>query len=159
MQFPPIRETAQGISEQALASRPPIRAQIPQPCKDCRVDNAFHAWKAQELTPSFNWNIDFANWGIISPGKRAVIELVTATISVPGGEWARLRMSTSIGFSASNLDLVLTPQGQVGGQQIFVATHFVRVYSDQLIPFSVNRDNDQTEGHAFICISGYLIDI
>src|SRR5579885_1450454 len=76
-----------------------------------------------------------------------------------GGEWARLRMSTSIGFSASNLDLVLTPQGQVGGQQIFVATHFVRVYSDQLIPFSVNRDNAQTEGHAFICISGYLIDI
>jgi hypothetical protein len=159
MEFSPARETVHGGSQQALAARPVVRMQIPQPCKDCRVDNAFHAWKEQHLTPSFNWEIDFANWGIISPGKRAVIELVTATISVPSGEWARLRMFTSLGYVPSNLDLFLTPQGQVGGQQILVATHLVRVYSDQLVAFNVNRDNAQTEGDAFICISGHLVDV
>jgi hypothetical protein len=68
-------------------------------------------------------------------------------------------MYTSLGSTPSNLDLVLTPQGQVGGRQILVATHTVRVYSDHLIEFNVNRDNAQTEGDTFICISGFLIDV
>jgi transposase len=87
-----------------------------------------------------------------------VIELVTATINVPQGEFARLRMFTSLGSAPSNLDLTLTPQGQFGGQQILMCTHNVRVYSDSLIEFNVNRDNAQTSGNAFICISGYLVD-
>jgi len=28
-----------------------------------------------------------------------------------------------------------------------------------MIEFNVNRDNAQTEGDAFVCISGYLIDV
>jgi hypothetical protein len=80
------------------------------------------------------------------------------TIVVPQGEFARLRLFTSLGFYASNLDFVLTPQGLVGGQQILECTHLVCVYSDSLIEFNVNRDNAQTTGNAFICISGYLID-
>jgi hypothetical protein len=92
-------------------------------------------------------------------GKRAVIGLVTATIIVPTGEWARLRVGTSLGSVPSNLDLFLTPQGQVGGRQVLIATHTLRVYSDNLIGFNVNRDNAQTEGDPFICISGYLIDV
>ncbi len=156
----PIREFLQGVSQQApLAAQPMVRTHVPRRCSDCRVENAFHAWRDQHLTPSFNWLISFGNWGIPPAGKRAVIELVTATISVPSGEWARLRMFTSLGFTPSNLDFVLTPQGQVGGRQVLVATHAVRVYSDQLIEFNVNRDNAQTEGDAFICISGYLIDV
>jgi hypothetical protein len=62
------------------------------------------------------------------------------------------------GTAASNLDFTLTPQGQVAGQQILIGTHNVRVYSDSLIEFNVNRDNAQTTGHAFVCISGYLVD-
>lgn len=88
-----------------------------------------------------------------------MIELVTATISVPKGEWARLRMYTSLGTVPSNLDLVLTPQGHFNGRQILVATHTLHSYSDQIIEFNINRDNAETEGDAFICISGYLIDL
>jgi hypothetical protein len=86
-----------------------------------------------------------------------VIELVTASVNVPQGESARLRMFTSLGTTPSNLDLFLTPQG-VGsdGNSIFVATHNIRVYSDNLILFNVNRDNAQTNGYALICISGYI---
>ena len=156
----PIRETLQGICQQAASAATAIvRTHVTRRCEDCRVENAFHAWRDQHLTPSFNWSIDFSTWGIPPAGKRAVIELVTATISVPSGEWARLRMYTSLGSAPSNLDLILTPQGQVGGRQILIATHTVRVYSDQLIEFNVNRDNAQTEGDAFICISGFLIDM
>lgn len=82
---------------------------------------------------------------------------VAASIEVPSGEWARLRMNTSLGSVPSNLDLVLTPQGQIStGQNVYVATHNIRSYTDGRIEFNVNRDNAQTSGHAFICISGYL---
>lgn len=155
-----IRETLQEPSQQAdLAWSPAIRTHVAQRCTDCRVENAFHAWRNEHLIPAFNVFISFEVWGIPPAGKRAVIEQVTATTSVPNGEWARLRMYTSLGTTPSNLDLVLTPQGQVGGRQMLVATHGVRVYSDRLIEFNVNRDNAQTEGDAFICISGYLIDV
>jgi hypothetical protein len=155
-----IRETFERPSQEAaMASTPPIKTHVARRCEECRVDNAFHAWRDQHLTPSFNWAIDFTGGVNIPTGKRAVIELVTATISVPSGERARLRMYTSLGFAPSNLDFVLTSQGQVGGREILVATHSVRVYSDHFIEFNVNRDNAQTEGDAFICISGYFIDV
>jgi hypothetical protein len=140
------------------ASRAVVRRRVTLEC-DCRALGAFHAWREEPLPPSFNVIIDFnPAWGIPPSGKRAVIELRTATIHVPSGEFARLRMYTSLGSAASNLDLTLTPQGQVAGQQILMCTHAVRVYSDSLIEFDVNRDNPQTTGSAFICISGYLID-
>ena len=127
-------------------------------CEDCRAFAAFHAWREQPLTPSFNWCIDFTAEVNIPAGKRAVIELVTATITVPAGEKARLRLFTSLGMAPSNLDLTLTPQGTVLGKDELVATHTIRAYSDELIEFNVNRDNAQTEGNAFICISGYIVD-
>jgi hypothetical protein len=155
-----IRTTVERPSQQAaIASMPLVKTLVSQQCKECRVENAFHAWRDQHLTPSFNWSIDFTGMVNIPAGKRVVIELVTASISVPSGERGRLRMYTSLGFAPSNLDFVLTPQGQVGGREILVATHSVRVYSDHLIEFNVNRDNAQTEGDAFICISGYFIDV
>jgi hypothetical protein len=125
-------------------------------CKDCRAFTAFHSWRDQHLTPSFNWEIDFTN--LIPNGKRAVIELVTAEINVPAGEWARLRLYTSLGAAPSNLDLFMVHQGTVGGHEILQATHSLRVYSDSTISFNVNRDNAVTEGDAFIGISGYLVD-
>jgi len=127
-------------------------------CDDCRAVNAFQAWHDQDLTPSFNWEISFADYGIPPAGKRAVIELVTAQIIVPSGEWARLRMYTSLGTIPSNLDLFLTFQGNVSGQSIYVATHSIRSYSDGPISFDINRDNAETSGYALICISGYLAD-
>jgi hypothetical protein len=127
-------------------------------CADCRAFHAFQAWHDQKLTPSFNWSIDFTNDVNIPAGKRAVIELVTATIIVPTGEKARLRFGTSLGMAPSNFDLTLTPQGTVAGEDILMATHTIRAYSDHDIGFDVNRDNAQTEGNATICISGYLVD-
>ena len=74
---------------------------------DCRAKHAFHEWRSQTLTPAFNYGINFT----IPANRRLVIELVTASISVPIGELARLRMFTGLGQSPSNLDFVLTPQG------------------------------------------------
>ena len=155
----PVRAEVRSTHKQAEAtSRAAVRHTMKQEC-DCRALSAFHAWREEALPPSFNVIIDFnPAWGIPPAGKRAVIELVTATINVPQGEFARLRMFTSLGSAPSNLDLTLTPQGQFGGQQILMCTHNVRVYSDSLIEFNVNRDNAQTSGNAFICISGYLVD-
>jgi len=95
------------------------------------------------------------------PAGCAEIELVTATIHVPQGEFAGLRMFTSLGSTQSNLDLdlTLTPQGQVGGRQILMCTHKVRVYSDSMIdstligttPFQCirqqNSDQQPTDSH------------
>ncbi len=155
-----VRETIDKPSQEAaMASTPSIKTRAAPRCEECRVDNAFHAWRDQHLTPSFNWAIDLTGIVNIPAGKRAVIELVTATISVPSGERARLRLYTSLGFAASNLDFVLTPQGQVGGRDLLVATHTIRAYSDHLVEFNVNRDNATTEGDAFVCVSGYMVDV
>jgi hypothetical protein len=150
----------------ARASRAPIgpvprstvRTTAPGACDDCRAANAFQAWHDLEMTPSFNWEISFADYGIPPTGKMAVIELVTAQIIVPQGEWARLRMYTSLGTQPSNLDLFVTFQGNVSGQAIYLATHSIRAYSDGPIEFDINRDNAETSGYALICISGYLAD-
>lgn len=148
------------VRDQALLDATPVfPTRFARQCVDCRVANAFHAWNEQHLTPSYNWMIDFRGWGIPPLGKRAVIEQITATISVPSGEWARLRLFTSLGPIPSNLDLTLTSQGQIAGTQILVATHSVRIYSDHMIEFNVSRDNALTEGTALICISGFLIDL
>ena len=119
---------------------------------DCRAKHAFHEWRSQTLTPAFNYGINFT----IPANRRLVIELVTASISVPIGELARLRMFTGLGQSPSNLDFVLTPQGISGGQQNLVGTHCVRAYADSLLAFNINRDNALTTGSALICVSGYL---
>lgn len=119
---------------------------------DCRARNAYHEWHDANLPPSFNVEIGFS----IPAKSRMVVEFVTATVTVPTGELARLRMYTGLGTSPSNLDLTLTPQGIVGGQQILVATHRARAYADSLLAFNVNRDNAITSGHALICVSGYL---
>jgi hypothetical protein len=155
----PVRE-AVGTPATQLAPLPSsaVRTTTPQKCDDCRAATAFHAWHDVELTPSFNTLVSFADYRIPPAGKRVVIELVTAQVSVPAGEWARLRMYTSLGTTPSNIDLFLTPQGTVSGQTIYVATHSIRAYSDGLIEFDISRDNARTSGHALICISGYLPD-
>ena len=45
----------------------------------------------------------------------------------------------------------------VAGNQVLVATHTIRAYSDSLIECNVNRDNAQTEGDVLVCISGYIV--
>jgi hypothetical protein len=160
MELARVRDEARPSDMPASAStRAPIRSSVSQSCEDCRAATAFHAWRDTHLPASFNEAVNFSGTPTIPSGKRAVIELVTATISVPAGERARLRLFTSLGFAPSNLDLTLVSQGQVGGQEILIATHTLRVYSDGLIEFNVNRDNAVTEGNAFICISGYLVDV
>jgi hypothetical protein len=124
-----------------------------QPCDKCAAD-AYLEWHDAQLTPAFNFELGFNP----PAGQRLVIELVTATVEVPAGESARLRMFT--GFSsgqAGNFDLALTPQGIVGGNAIYVATQSVRAYTDGFLGFNVNRDNAQTAGYALICVSGYEV--
>jgi hypothetical protein len=63
----------------------------------------------------------------IPAGKRAVIELITATIEVPGDESARLRFYTSLGTAPSNLDLTMEKQNVAGAATTqWMATHFLR---------------------------------
>jgi len=125
----------------------------PAPCDACAAD-AYLEWHDAELTPSYNVEIAFNP----PQNQRLVIEFVTATVEVPTGESARLRMFT--GFSngqAGNFDLALTPQGIVNGQSVYVATHMVRAYTDGFLAFNVNRDNATTSGYALVCVSGYLV--
>jgi hypothetical protein len=153
------RATSQTIQQM----RPPITAKIsvaktmkPRLAKECDDScalNAYQAWRSANLTPAYNYMISFS----IPAGKLFVIELVTASIRVPGSETVRLRMYTGLGTSPSNLDLVVMPQGIVSGQAVFVATHTLRSYADSLLKFNINRDNATTQGYALICVSGYLL--
>jgi hypothetical protein len=124
-----------------------------QPCDKCGAD-AYLEWHDAQLTPAFNFELGFNP----PAGQRLVIEFVTATVEVPAGESARLRMFT--GFSsgqAGNFDLALTPQGIVGGNAVYVSTQSVRAYTDGFLGFNVNRDNPQTAGYALVCVSGYIV--
>lgn len=152
-----VREATANQQQSGAPVKTVVKSSPPD-CQDCKAQTAFHYWKDQPMTPSFNWEIDFTGLVNVPAGKRAVVELVTATIQVPAGEWARLRMFTSLGFAASNLDLTVTAQNAPGKPSILMATHPLRAYSDHLIAFNVNRDNATTSGDAFICISGYLVD-
>ena len=82
--------------------------------------------------------------------------MVTAPIIVPSGEWARLRMYTSLGTVLSNLDLFQTFQGDPSGKANYTATHSIRAYTDNEIDFDIDRDNATTRGSALICVSGYV---
>ena len=137
------------------ATLPEITAPTPKsaPCDNCASD-AFLQWHEAQLEPSFNVEIQFTP----PTGQRLVIEFVTATVEVPAGESARLRMFT--GFSngqAGNFDLALTPQGTVEGRSVYICTHQVRAYTDGFLAFNINRDNAATPGSALICVSGYLV--
>lgn len=124
----------------------------PEPCDRCAAD-AFLQWQEAQLEPSLNVEITFEP----PHGQRLVIEFVTATVEVPAGESARLRMFTGLSNGqAGNFDLTLTPQGIVNGQSAYIATHTVRTYTDGFLAFNVNRDNATTPGSALICVSGYL---
>ena len=152
-----VQETTRSASAPAAQPRSAVRTMVTGTCEDCRATNAFQAWHSIDMTPSFNWLVSFDDWNIVPTGKRAVIELVTAQILVPEGEWARLRMYTSLGSAPSNLDLFLTFQGNVGGNAIYDATHSIRAYTDHDISFDINRDNATTSGSAMICVSGYVV--
>ena len=152
-----IREAVQAASSRGKLPRSAVRTKVTGACDDCRATTAFQAWHSVDLTPSFNVLVSFADWKIVPKGKRAVIELVTAQIIVPSGEWARLRMYTSLGSVPSNLDLFLTFQGNFSGNAIYDATHSLRAYTDNDIEFDINRDNATTSGSALICISGYIV--
>jgi len=153
----PVRDTVPSPLPQPTPPQSPVKVSVAGACDDCRATTAFQAWHSVEMTPSFNWMVDFGDWNIVPKGKRAVIELVTAQIIVPSGEWTRLRMYTSLGTTPSNLDLFVTFQGNVSGNAIYVATHSLRAYTDNLIEFDINRDNAATSGSALICISGYVV--
>ena len=152
-----VRDAVRLPAVQKSRSGSNLRTEAKGACEDCRATSAFQAWHSLDMTPSYNWEISFADWKIVPKGKRAVIELVTAQIIVPQGEWARLRMFTSLGTVPSNLDLFLTFQGNVSGNAIYVATHSLRAYTDHDIDFNINRDNATTSGSALICISGYVV--
>jgi hypothetical protein len=142
-----------GAARTATLPELPAPTPAPAPCDTCAAD-AYLQWRDAQLTPSLNVDIPFT----APQGQRLVIEFVTATVEVPAGESARLRMFT--GFSngqAGNFDLALTPQGIRGGQSIYVCTHQVRAYTDGFLAFNVNRDNATTSGNALICVSGYLV--
>jgi hypothetical protein len=137
------------------ATLPEIAAPTPKsaPCDNCASD-AFMQWQEAQLEPSFNVEIQFTP----PAAQRLVIELVTATVEVPAGESARLRMFTAFSSGqAGNFDLALTPQGTAGGQSVYVCTHQVRAYTDGFLAFNINRDNATTLGSALICVSGYLV--
>jgi roadblock/LC7 domain-containing protein len=80
-----LRESVQTAASQAVQVRSALRTSVAGMCEDCRAVTAFQAWHSVDMTPSFNWMVDFGDWNLRPAGKRAVIELVTAQIIVPAG--------------------------------------------------------------------------
>ena len=154
----PVRGASRMSARRGTRSRAKVRTAKARKCEDCRAATAFQAWHSVSIASTLNTDLSFADWKIIPTGRRAVIELVTAQITVPANEWARLRMYTSLGGVSSNIDLYLAFQGNATGNAIFTATHSLRAYSDSQIEFNINRDNGTTAGSALICISGYIAD-
>lgn len=66
-------------------------------------------------------------------------------------------MYTNLPSGPCNLDLFVTSQGVVSGQSLYVATHYLRSYTDGFLEFNFNRDNPFTSGYALICVSGHLV--
>jgi hypothetical protein len=122
------------------------------PCDACAGD-VYVEWRDRQLTPAFNFGFHFAP----PQGRRLVVEFVTASVEVPAGESARLRMFTGLSGQPGNFDLTLTYQGVSSGVAKYVATHPIRTYTDGFLAFNVNRDNATTAGHAVISASGYLV--
>jgi hypothetical protein len=137
------------------SGKPVSAAAADKPCQDYCALYPYLQWRDTNLTPSFNYEINFS----LPSGKRLVVELVTATIEVPAGESVRLRMFTGIGMTAGNFDLVVVAQGLAGGQAIWTATHSLRTYADSLLAFNINRDNAMTPGSALVCVSGHIVDL
>ena len=152
MPSPEIDKTRATIRER-IPHEKAFRPKYYELCKNPCASNSFVEWQDETLPPSLNYEFNFT----VPDGRQAVIELITATVIVPVGEWARLRLFTSIGTSPGNFDLTLKPQGAVDGQTIYVATHPLKVYTDSLLAINVNRDNATTSGYALISIGGYLL--
>jgi hypothetical protein len=165
-------QMARTATNQTLAApriRRTVRRPVPRPkprnCDDCRAWTAFHVTTFGTLGNALSTQFDVSSAVKIPKGKRAVIELVTASIFVPAKTWVSLRMSTSLGFEPSNIDLYLTPQGVHSGnkeplprtRETWVATHSLRAYTDQAISFDVSRDYVDEHGDATICVSGYIV--
>src|SRR5207237_1115530 len=136
----------------AKASRTALEKAV-GPCDPVPPTDSSSGHDAQ-LDPSFNVEISFQP----PQGQRLVIEFVTATVEVPAGESARLRMFTDFSTGQpGNLDLALTLQGIVNGQAVYVARHSIRTYTDGFLAFNVNRDNAVTSGYALISVSGHTV--
>jgi len=78
---PVQRAVRRAIQPAALSAKPTVKGTV-RSCDDCRALEAFHAWRDETLNPSFNVLIDFATYGIPPAGRRAVIELVAASVQV-----------------------------------------------------------------------------
>jgi hypothetical protein len=117
---------------------------------------AFQAWKEVDSVTDTSANIDFADWNIVPKGKRAVIELITASILTPPDTWPSLGLNTAVGTANLNLNLSVTPQGQTANWATYVATHSLRVYTDGIIVFGVRCP--KPTGAVLISISGYIAD-
>ena len=154
---PTVREKVGRELTTRPANLPELRTSVSGACDDCRARTAFHGWHDITMTPSYNWNIDFSDYNFVPAGRRAVIELVTAYVLVPAGEWIRLGLGTSLGQIPSNHHLLVSPQGEVGGQSIFVGTNSIRAYTDHDIAVGINRDNATTSGYALVSVSGYVV--
>src|SRR5215475_3186367 len=102
-----MAKTATSEKLAALAVRRTVRRPVPHPkardCEDCRAWTAFQMTTYGMLGNALNTSFDLSSAVKIPKGKRAVIELVTASIFVPAKTWVSLRMYTSLGVVPSNL--------------------------------------------------------
>ena len=139
----------------ASAPRPPANLIATEECDPCAL-NAYHRLSMFNLGAAFGTSVTLN----LPQGFRFVIEVISAVISVPAGGKALLTVSgqTSNNPLASNFFIPLTPQGVFGGDDVFVATQAIRLYTDDKIDISVGRDND-TGASVVVCLSGYLLKL
>jgi len=124
----------------------------------------------QERREPFQISSSFDNWGgamtrsfsrDVPEGKLLVIEYVTVSALVPGGQQVRASLvAQRAGFASHRLQMVR--QGTFGGLDQFVGTAPVRAYAGGGVGsllIAVNRNSDAGNGgQVAVSVSGYLID-
>lgn len=98
---------------------------------------------------------------VVPDGKRLVLEYVSANASIPTGQLAQVRVSTSLGGMPVSHKLVMFRQLVTSGNDQFSAAQSLRLYADPGTPVQAQCARNSAAGTASaqFTFSGYLVDL
>lgn len=99
----------------------------------------------------------------VPTGKRLVIEYVSGTCFVPGGQKCIFSVGTIVNNAATSTfhNLQTEVVGPFGSEDLFRAGEQVRIYGDGGTSVTLRADRDQPTGNATVrmSLSGHLVDL
>lgn len=150
-----MKNTKRVVSRPAAKAATGDRALVPG-CKDPTAFSAFVMWRSNPTSEAVGSIVDFAEELALAKAERAVVEHVSARVSVPKGTHVRFRMFTSLGYSAGNIDLIAAYQGCIHGKDVHVVSHSMRAYTDRMLQVVCEADDAGASEDLLVCVSGYI---